>query len=712
MMNPDRLRRIGLLGVFGLLCFFLALGPFAMAQEDEEPKDEKVGEITITLTPKVVDPDSGEVIEPPRVRAAKLPVRTHTVGAESRNVDWQAEYRRELKLDPAKKLDGKSLSKSAQETLDVARDAKYSRTDCINDLQNTAADPEGRVNRSLDVGRHEVIKAMYARALFLTKQELKAKGKSPLEKIVTVNSGGTGDYTRDQDVTCFAGDPSQEEIFFKNLGLAAGELGLEVTAKGSGVDFPQIEVTVFRGGNDLPDARFATDVRDFQLKYARGIQRQILDPESYIGGGADVEVKGKRRLGQIHAQELRIGDDGGISYRSEIPGNQREKNAIFTGTAPERYHRWQLSAHIFNNFLQGFRHSKHPGEFTKGSLKYTGRAIERLCELHGKLPWADLPHEEKLELLSRVYPQFDPKTPHGEKALTGMAKVIDVADTVKNSKELPTGLKNPETMARAAQIFLRRSVETTSQELARQMLDPPHFQAEWITGPERDRFDAMNPEQRWEYLEKRKATYRECVSVEAMENLVVTMAMLRQIDMEEGAGDRRHGDTAIRQIIDNAEPSLKPILSDVSDYSRLYLELHLTPDPKKREQARGELADARQRIGKTLGEESPGLKILTEMERLGPQEYLKREMATGRCPSSGMAEVKARFAQHIKDAFPSMREEYKAFRRSTTRAARRATWPRSCATRSASSTPSPTACRSSRCTRTVPAGRTTPTSRR
>lgn len=645
-----------------LLCFLLVIAPFAMAQDDEPPKDQQVGEIVVKLKPKPVDEESGEAVELPRVRAAKLPVRKLTAGAETRHLDWQAEYRRELKIDPGRKLQGDALSRSGQETLAVARAKGYSRQQCISDLQDTAADPEGIVNRSLDVGRHEVIKAMFARALHLTEQELREKKKSPLKKIVTVNSGGTGDYTRDQDVTCFAGDPSQEEIYFKNLGIAAKELGLKADSSNSGTDFPEIEVTVFRGGNDLPDARFATDVREFQLKYTEGIQKQILNPESYIGGGADVEVKGKRRPGQIHAQEFTIGDTGKVGYRSEIPGNQRETRAIFTGTAPDRHHRWQLSAHIFNNFLQGYRHGKHPGEFNKGSLKYTGRAIERLCELYGKLPWPDLPPEERLELLSRVYPQFDPHTPNGKRALTGMAGVIDTAYTVLKTKNVPDSCTNPDAAARAAQIFLRRAVETTSQEQARQMLDPPHFQAEWITGADRERFDAMNPEQRWEYLEQRQKTYRECVSIEAMENLVVTMAMLRQIDLEEGANRGKHGEVAIRQIIENAEPSLRPILTDVSEYSRIYLDLHLTPDPAVREQARADLADTRQRIGKTLGEDAPGLRILAEMERMGPQEYLKREMETGRCPSSGMAEVKARFAQHIKDAFPSMGDEVRAFR--------------------------------------------------
>ncbi len=647
--------------VFAALLLLLSTAPFAVAQEKQLEKDTKVGELTIELPADPAEPEAAAEQEAPRVRAAKLPVRTLTVGAESRRLDWQAEYRREPTVDASKKLDGNGLSPSAQETLAVARAKGYSREQCIKDLTETASDPEGLVNRSLDVGRHEVVKAMYARALFLTRRELEAKKKSPLRKIVTVNSGGTGDYTRDQDVTCFAGDPSQEEIFFRNLAAAAGELGLTVEQKKSGVDFPQIEVTVFRGGNDLPDSRFATDVREFQLRYTEGIARQILDPESYIGGGADIEVKGKRRPGQIHAQELRIGDNGRISYRSEIPGNTRETSAIFSGTAPERFANWQLSAHIFNNFLQGYRHSKHPGQFTKGSLKYTGRAIERLCQLHGKLPWADLPHEEKLELLARVYPHLDPKTEHGEKALTGMARVIDVADYVKNNKELPGDCRNPETAARAAQIFLRRAVETTSREMARQMLDPPDFEAKWITGAERDRFEAMNPSERFEYLAKRKQTYRECVSVEAMENLVVTMAMLRQIDTEEGIGSKTHGEAAIRRIIDNAEPSLRPILEDLGDYSRLYLDLHLTSDPQEREKARGDLAETRQRIGRTLGEEAPGLRILEEMERMGPQEYLKREMETGRCPGPGMAEVKARFAQHIREAFPSFRDEYKMY---------------------------------------------------
>ena len=153
--------------------------------------------------------------------------------------------------------------------------------------------------------------------------------------------------------------------------------------------------------------------------------------------------------------------------------------SIFSGTAPERWQRFELAAHVFSDFVQGRQHSEGPGHaLTKGPLKYAGRAVEHLCTLYGMKPWKDLAPDDRVALLRRVWPHLDPKTGMGARVLAQISGALDVATYVKREKELPGGL-DAAAAAKADQVmlgFLRNATGLTVGKMAQDMLHPPAFE--------------------------------------------------------------------------------------------------------------------------------------------------------------------------------------------------------------------------------------------
>lgn len=176
-----------------------------------------VGKVSVALPPKEKkppdDPDAAKRIE------------SRAGGLLKEQLDWHAVYVR----DP----DGK-LSPAAQATLELARDTGYGRSDAVRDLGNGGERVRPLI-RNLDVGRHELLKHIYHRAMILANEKLAAAGLSPLNTLQAINAGGTGDYTRDQDITVFAGDPVREKAFFDAVEIVArDELHLAVDVKPTG----------------------------------------------------------------------------------------------------------------------------------------------------------------------------------------------------------------------------------------------------------------------------------------------------------------------------------------------------------------------------------------------------------------------------------------------------------------------------------------------
>jgi antitoxin component YwqK of YwqJK toxin-antitoxin module len=651
MVTEPRIRRL-----LPLLAILLAalLAPLPAVTQEAPKPDVECGQLTYRR-PKT---DSAEEAPKP------APVVEIAGGLRDANLDWGGEYRQDR---------GGQLSQAGRTTLELALAEGYDRKQTIKDLK-AGGDETAPLVRNLDVGRHEIMKALYHRAFEMTNERLKREKRSPLKRVVPVNAGGTGDYTRDQDITAFAGDEYQEKVFFECLEKAAGEFTVgEKTLIADkkdtgGIDFPQIEVTVFPGRNDTPDPRFATDVETFKLEYSKVLKRQTQDVEAYIGGGTDIEVKGRRRPGQMHVQEIALADDGSIRYRSEIPGNHREAKAIFTEYGQERFDNWQRASHIFSDYVQAYRHWQH-GEHdpTKGPLKYLGRAAEHLCAIRGRKPWKELTLDEKIDVLATLYPKHSRDSEGGRKILARMVDVIDTADTVKTSKKLPGG-KNAELGSRIALIFLRKAFAATGGEMARDWLDPPPFDPSMLKPEERARWDAMTPAERHLEAVKRNKVYAQCVSHAAMENLVLTMAMLRQMDQAEGKPNGKgDGEAAIRQMIDaERAPSVRAVLEIADELSRTYLAHEQTGDARAREASRQKLVKLREKLKPFLkpGQEPPGEKLLADMERLGPKLYLEEDVKGRRTPMGAAAEeLKARFAEHMKQAFPTTAEQWRGFRR-------------------------------------------------
>ena len=326
---------IRLAALLSLLCVMFSVLPAQLAFAADPPPDEVVGKVSVTLPPKEKKP-------PDDPEAAKR-IESRAGGLLKEQLDWHAAYVR----DP----DG-TLSPAAQATLALARDSGYGRSQAVHDLDNGGERVRPLI-RNLDVGRHELLKHIYRRAMILANERLAADGLSPLNTLQAVNAGGTGDYTRDQDITVFAGDPVREKAFFDAVEIVArDELHLATDVKPTGgIDFPQIEVTFFRGTNDLPDARFVTDVEEFALKYQKAIANQAADREAYKGGGADIEVKGRRVPGKMYVQQF-TWKDGRPVYVAETPRNFREGASMFSGTAPGRWQRFERAAHIFSDLVQ------------------------------------------------------------------------------------------------------------------------------------------------------------------------------------------------------------------------------------------------------------------------------------------------------------------------------------------------------------------------
>ncbi len=633
------------------LLLLLAGGAFLPAMParagDEGKEDPVVGDVNVAVPPKKAEPKEAN-------RLAEM-----TGGFAEQDLDWHEAY----VLEPTG-----TLSDPAKATLAVATTKGYDRAAAVHDLKQ-GGERTKRLYKNLDVGRHEALKHLYHRAMVVANQDLASRGLSPLSKVMPVNAGGTGDYSRDQDITVFAGDEVREKAYFDALvKVARDELGLEVVPKETGgFDMPQIEVTLFPGQNDLPDARFATDVEEFHLKYRTAIEKQQADPEAYKGGGADIEVKGRRKPGQMYVQLLEW-VDGKPRYVAETPQNFREAKSLFQGTAPERFLRFERAAHAFSDFIQGFQHSQgEHHDLTKGPLKYSGRSIDQVCDTWGFKPWAKLQPQDRLALLHRIWPQYDPKTPYGEKMLERIGAAIDVGAEVKGTKKVPGGV-NAEEADAICLIFMRRAVAATAGECAATMLDPPAFDPKEMRKQAGPAWDKMTAVERHRYAKEKDALYRACVGRAGMENLLVLVSMLRQLDVTPDGKPSpvRLGEDVIRTLLERADPKTRPLIELASEYAEVRARSQRTADPKVREECRVRMEAIRKRLVAHIPNAdgtTPGEKILQKAARTKPQAFVKAETeGKGRLWSPEALELKARFEEHLKEAFPSHAEEWKRFR--------------------------------------------------
>ncbi|MDF1700997.1 MAG: hypothetical protein P1V36_07555 [Planctomycetota bacterium] len=642
------LRILVLLTAATLLPATLLPPPLATSAEDQI---EQQGELDYEAPPKPAtppdDPEAGQ----------RILSRAQAAGGEH---DWHGQY--------VRAPDG-TLGPVGEATLRLACDKDYDRKQAIHDLKH-GGDLVRPLTRGFDVGRHEILKHLYHRAMIVANADLEKQGLSLCQRVQAVNAGGTGDYTRDQDITVFAGDEVREKAFFDAVvKVARDELKLKADVGSTGgVDFPEIEVTFFPGGNDLPDARFATDVEDFALKYRDAIDKQAANPEAYKGGGADIEVKGRRVPGSMYVQQL-TWENGKPVYIAETPQNFREGRSLFSGTAPERWQRFERAAHIFSDFVQGRQHAGGGDhDLTKGPLKYSGRAIEQFCELHGMKPWPKLKEKDRIALLRRIWPHIDPDTPRGGKIYRQIAEAIDLGVHVKTHKSLPKD-SDPAKVTRQERMalrFLHNATAASVSQMARDMLHPPAFDTKTMRAMAGDAWDRMLPVERFAFARKRDATFRAATSRAAMENLLVAVSLLRNMDFEDGKlASRRPGARAIARLLDEASPAMRPVLELSSEYAEAWARKQQTCDPKIQAECDKKLATVRRKLVAhcPLAEgEMPSLDTLRKAAKDGPRAVLEAEMRAGRSWfTPEMREVKQAFQEHLKQAFPSHAEQWRNF---------------------------------------------------
>ncbi len=554
------------------------------------------------------------------------------------------------------------------------------REESLNSLK---AHADGMIlNVGLNLGRKGLVKAIFLQGMAYGNADLEERKQSPITRVLGINCGSSGDFQRDNDITCYAGDDLREEAFFRGVTRAAGELGLKVKIAPGSIDIPELEVSIFRGGNDIPDARYARDVASHVKQYQKAIQKQRTSKEAYKGKAVMVELAGKISQGQAEIQELTWNAKAGeAEFDGHLPKTFREVRSILHGSATYRAERWELSSHMVSNTLSALRGTH--GDPTKGALKYAGRSLKSLASFYGFNPWDRLTTDDRVRLLARVMTNFDVTVPNHRQTLEKMAETLDLGWEVLHKRETLTG-KSAEEVLRAeqvAEIFLRRSVAATGSAMAMAMLDPPPFTGlDSLPVAERRQFEAMSPEKRFEYWSRKDEIFRWCTSYEAMEDLLMTMVELRQLDLEllppdpknptassggtGGPAARQPGLDAMKLMIEQAPAKARPLLALATEYAEVYTASGHARTPEQCIEQLNKLYEIRGRMKQQLRKNTtPGTELTEKMAKVKPGAYLKNE-AAGKPSLLGRpsAEINQRFMKHVREAFPSTADAYRRFK--------------------------------------------------
>ncbi|MCE9637802.1 MAG: hypothetical protein K8T90_19040 [Planctomycetes bacterium] len=555
---------------------------------------------------------------------------------EKQKLLWRKEWMTE---DADRKTD------AAEIALKVATEKGLDRKLLKRQFDTASKERRATGVKNLDVGRHQLTKWILAEAYKETNARLKADGLTPLERTTTVNSGGTGDFTRDVDVTVFAGDEVRERTFFEAIRDIARKQGLTVETGAddsvkSGINIPEIEVAFHRGNNDLPDPRYTTDVQRFALDYRKAIEGQSRNPEAYFGYGFEMEVQGRRYLsfkpGQTLLQTFEM-EGGKLKYRAQVASCNKEVRAVIRGAVGQRYRRAQNCVHAVNDYLQAYRHELHTGgDPTKGALKYAGRAIESLCEYHGFKNWAELRIEDRVQLLARIFPPGYLDTPGARRRLEYMSEGVDYAYAVFQGKSAPKSFAGkpmrPEGTATLALLFLRKASASMVGAVAQEMLDPPDLSARFLAEVNQhdSKWQEMSPDEREAHAKQRCENYKQCVSIAAMENLLATVEQLHVLDLPEfDPKGQKAGTNAIKEMLNGADPKLKPILQIAIDHAAASVRLQNAKTADERARASADLAAARTRMEEHTRKPSPGRQIEDAAAAVGAADYVKRKKAGG-----------------------------------------------------------------------------------
>lgn len=583
--------------------------------------------------------------------------------------DWEAHW--------ARKKVGE-LSPTGQLTLQVANDPKLKRS-LLNDVARNPSVSKANVDgvkfsdtmKTLDAGRHEIIKEAIGDAIRETNRQILAdtQGKPAkldlLRSLLSINSGSTGKFDRDQDITLHFPSPEHEKRFFEAFAkvLKSDKYKLDVDPMGGmGLTIGRLEVTFHKGSNSLPDARFSTDIKQFSFDYRRVVENQLRNPEAYIGFGYEMEVAGRvdqtYKPGTTRVQEFVFkrtdaGPNGDPTRHFDLDKMSTECQAhVFNSTETVRrfvksaftqpWRHSQHAMHIASHTMQAFRHDRgnHEGtpDPTKGSLKYAGRVVEDLMMMKGYntdprkgpvVKWSDLTNEQKTEVIKQGNPAYG----GGE----DIRNMLDTAAFVFGEKKLPDHLKkDPAKVADLTELalsFNRRATITTVKSIAKEMLEPPDFDNNWLLHSDEPAAALlrknMTPAQlnalNGPTTEAHRALYKQTITQAATENLLADMYLLHLMDSPEfNQHGSSPGQAAVDEILGHLRSTggdpLKPGGPDNEKLAALFklasqhAGLAVRHNNKNsteadRQRARVEMDTLRNEIGKLVGAPAAGADI-------------------------------------------------------------------------------------------------------
>lgn len=461
--------------------------------------------------------------------------------------------------------------------------------------------------QNLDIGRHDLLKHLLKLTVREANRRLEQRKLAPLDRVLTVNSGGYGDFGRDQDITAFAGDDLRERVFFEAMrDVAVNELHVRAewqdgpSGARSGVTLPGLEVTFHRGGNELPDTVSTKELQSFSLDYRKVIEQQAKMPEAYFGYGAETEVQASRVAagqtpGRTRLQIFRP-QNGQITCTSVFGATPEQVRSETSYRGGSRVRRAQQAVHIVNDLVQASHHRLDAASsVSQGPLKYAGRALEQLCQFSGRRSWAELAPEDRVELLRPLFPNRTPD--EAAKLAVAMGKYLDIASETFRNKAVPKTLggrpaeaNDIDTAARGAMIFLKNAAAHAATSIAQEMICPPPFDyalLESLTAGQGRRFADLSYDEQVKLALKHDRLFQEHVSVAAMENLLVTMRALREVQAlaPELAGDatgKLLRQARIEGLPDDQQPPLPRVLQLAADHAELSLQREASRDPSER----------------------------------------------------------------------------------------------------------------------------------
>ena len=290
------------------------------------------------------------------------------------------------------------------------------------------------------------------------------------------------------------------------------------------------------------------------------------------------------------------------------------------------------------NIYCGYREAMHhettgDKDLSKGPLKYTGRALDQLCEIQGRKPYAQLTPEERLDVVASVFEPGAMENPARRKVCERVVKTLDrLPDTLAEAKRLgakAAGDSSSRIPAESgvARIFLRQAAAKTVGQLAREALNPPYDPAFIDEMIRSQNWNKLNARQRNALARRLDENYRKAVSAMAMTDLLAVTWTLHTMDLAENdPHGNRPGRMALRQLIEaESNPKMRKLLELAEEHGRLHVTAECSNDPKARTAARNRMSTLRTQLFAAAAEApSPGQTIIERAAEMGPRSYTKR----------------------------------------------------------------------------------------